>query len=578
MQEIYEQILYYLDALWRRRWTAFVLAVLVAMGGWYAVAANMPNRYEANSKIYVDVTSVMQPLLRGIAIGEDLGQQAQLMRRTLLTRPNLEEVARRTDMDLDAETDDDMQKIISGLQSSVRISADRENIFSISYTSGDAEQAYDVVRTLTTLFVESNVGEKREDLVGAQQFIGAQITRYERELEEAESRLAQFEQENMETLSGQGSFQDRLAEARGRAAQLRGNLADARARLDLLRRELNETPEMLVQQGSGGGPPSNVEVKYMEQRAQVDSLLSRYTEQHPDVVLAKRRLDRLREELNAVRNGPGGPQTAEEGGEQAAPDGVGSEGAGPESAGPEGSGMVGVDRDEADALGSDQIRIPNPTYGQLRMELVRTQSDIQQYRDQLARAESVVENLESKAHRVPEIQAERKKLNRDYNVIREKYESLLSRQETAQVSQERQERGSSMVFRIIEPPEVPSSPAGPNRPLFLGAALIVGLGAGVGSTFLLSLAKTTYGSINHLQRDFDMRVIGSVSALPGKNERMLKLLDRIAFAACIVLLFAVLAVLIYLDGKVGLPRLVSGEVGPGEVSRMVTAALPLPRG
>ncbi len=550
MQELYEQLLYYLDALWRRRWMAFALAVLVAVGGWYAVASNMPNRYEANSQVYVDVSTVLKPLLQGIAIGEDLSQQAQLMRRALVTRPNLEEVARRTDMDLGAESADDMQRIISGLQNSVRISADRENIFSISYSNRDADLAYEVVQTLTTLFVESNIGESSDDLAGAQRFIGAQIARYESELEKAEARLAEFEQTHMEML-GQGGFHDRLTQARTQAARLRGDLEDARARQDLLRRELNETPEMLVQQGSSSGPPSNVEVNYMEERARLDSLMSRYTDQHPDVVVAQRRVERLREELNQARSAPSGP----------GPSGDASDEEGP---GQEANG--------------NQVRIPNPTYGHLRMELVRAQSDIQTMRDQLARAEARVEDLESKAHRVPEIQAERKKLNRDYNIHLEKYEALLSRQETARVSQERETQGNRMVFRIIEPPEVPSRPSGPNRPLFLGASLILGLAAGIGTTFLLSLTKTTYGSLNHLQRDFDVRVIGSVSALPGKNERMLKLLDRLALFGCIALLLAALAFLIYLDGKIGLPRLVNGEVGAGEVSRIVTAAIQSPRG
>src|SRR3546814_7426049 len=60
----------------------------VAIPGWLLVAS-MPSVYQSSSRIYVDTFSVLQPLLRGIAIQNDLETQVQLMQQTLLSRPNL---------------------------------------------------------------------------------------------------------------------------------------------------------------------------------------------------------------------------------------------------------------------------------------------------------------------------------------------------------------------------------------------------------------------------------------------------------------------------------------------------------
>src|SRR3546814_17778677 len=89
----------------------------------------MPSVYQSSSRIYVDTFSVLQPLLRGIAIQNDLETQVQLMQQTLLSRPNLLEVARKTDYDLSVNSDTQMEGLLGRLENRTTVTADRPNTF-----------------------------------------------------------------------------------------------------------------------------------------------------------------------------------------------------------------------------------------------------------------------------------------------------------------------------------------------------------------------------------------------------------------------------------------------------------------
>ena len=83
---------YLLFNLWRQRWLILSVAWLVALVGWLAVAA-LPDRFTAKAQIFVDTDSILGPLMNNLAVAPDVQGQVQMMRQTLLSRPNLEAVA-----------------------------------------------------------------------------------------------------------------------------------------------------------------------------------------------------------------------------------------------------------------------------------------------------------------------------------------------------------------------------------------------------------------------------------------------------------------------------------------------------
>ena len=103
MNDVFVQIVSYLTGIWRRRWYVLAVAWLVCGAGWTAVAS-LPDRYQSSARIYVDMDTMLGPLMRGIAVEMNLFQQIDIMRRTLLSRPNIEKIILMTDLDLNSST------------------------------------------------------------------------------------------------------------------------------------------------------------------------------------------------------------------------------------------------------------------------------------------------------------------------------------------------------------------------------------------------------------------------------------------------------------------------------------------
>ena len=64
----------------------------------------VPTKYESSARVYLNADPLLTPLLRGLAADTDPTRQLDFMQRTLLSRPNLEQLVRLTDLDIGVTT------------------------------------------------------------------------------------------------------------------------------------------------------------------------------------------------------------------------------------------------------------------------------------------------------------------------------------------------------------------------------------------------------------------------------------------------------------------------------------------
>jgi protein tyrosine kinase modulator len=522
VSELFQLFFHYVNALWKRRWVIVVGAWAVAIPGWLFVAS-MPSIYQSSSRIYVDTTNVLQPLLRGIAVQSNLDAQVQLMKQTLLSRPNLMEVARKTDYDLTARGPGEMEGLLNSIQRRTSVASNREDIFWISYQDPDPQRARDVVQALLTIFVESNLGQSRQDLDTAEEFIDRQIADYEARLEEAEDRLARFKQDNIDVVLGEGSYLSRATSANQIMDQLEEDLSVAVAQRNLLREELQNIPETIPNALLNSGPPDDAQYRIVELEVQLRQLLSQYTEKHPDVISVQRQLDSLlakQAESQAALAASGGPA--------------------------------------ANAAGDDAFGAPNPVYGQVKLQLIQYETQIENLRRRAASARAEAEALAAKAEQVPRVEAEYQRLNRDYDIIKTRHDELLSRRESARMSRSRDAVGQEVQYRLIEPPIVASNPIGPNRPLFLTTVLIVAIGAGVGLALLLVILDTSFSTAVELRNFTGIPVLGTVSDTRTRPTR--RIIDTLGIGAGAAALVMVFGVLLVMERQYGLDTVFTADL------------------
>ena len=240
MDRLREMAARYGGLAWHRRWWGITAAWIVCVTGWLAVSS-MPNQYEAYARVYIDADAVLTPLLRGIAVESSLQDQLDLLQHMLLSRPNLERIIQKTDLQLETLTQTDTERMVEGLATRIQVVAQTRNIFSISYRNTNRALAADVVQAMLASFIENKAGDNRDEIDRATLFMDGQIAAYEKALRAAETRRAEFRKKYIDLLPGDGGT-NRLEQARAQVAALTGQLADARADRALIARSRRTDP------------------------------------------------------------------------------------------------------------------------------------------------------------------------------------------------------------------------------------------------------------------------------------------------------------------------------------------------
>ncbi|WP_321389608.1 XrtA system polysaccharide chain length determinant [Emcibacter sp.] len=494
MQELYQQIISILYGVWRKRHYALIVSWVVCIAGWMYVA-QIPNKYQSSARIHVDAETMLKPLMKGLAVSNNVYDQVRMMRQTLISRPNIEKVIRMTDLDMTVTSESETEKLVEALSEDININIQgAANLFQISYENSNPAVAKKVVQSLLNIFIEDKLATGRKDLSSALRFIEEQIREYEEQMEIAEQRTAEFKQKNMSFLSGQGSsYFDQMQQAQSAVAVVKNQINEYRNKQKQMKAYLENIPPYLAS-GSGTGPaiggagPSSSSnlanrISILEQR--LDDLYARgYKDQHPDVKIIAAQIGDLQGKM------------AEEQAELA----------------------QALEEGDTEKLQSTAGVRPNPVYDQLNMNIIELEGEIASLQARLAQKEDEVKRLASYAQRVPEVEAELARLNRDYGIIKRNYNELLEKRESARISQDLETKSDRVQFRVIEPPQEAREPSSPNRLLYVLGVLFVGLGAGVGVAFLMSQMHSTFSTEQRLRDVLSMPVLGSISAIPSPQE------------------------------------------------------------
>jgi polysaccharide chain length determinant protein (PEP-CTERM system associated) len=510
MEAIRALVEQYLRAAWRRRWIGAAVAWLVCGLGWVG-AYLVPNQFESSARLYVDADAVLTPLLRGLAADSAPVGQLETLQRTLLSRPNLEKLVSKTDLDLAVTGPSDRERLLTGLANAIRVTPQTRNLFTITYRNSNPRLARDVVQTLLTIFVESATGTNRTDMENARRFLEHQISSYEQQLRAAEKRRADFRAKYVDILPGNmdpnAPYMAPTEATRNALHDLDGKLQDAVIQRDTLRQELANTTPMLVVEAGGmnaaGQPLSPAKTRVQEAEEQLKMLLLRDTPQHPDVIAQKKLIEVLR----------------------ASPDGTAPAG----EAGGKGANSAG-------SRNGDRS-VPNPVYEQLKVKLVDSDSNVSSLQRQRGGVADLLQRLEKVQREQPGLLAEYQNMDRDYGVLRRNYEELLSRLQSANIAQAADTQADKVKLQIVDPPEVPRLPAAPNRLLLVSGVLLAGLGCGAAIPILLGQLDRSYATVDDL-RNLGLPVVGGISVL-GRPPALQRLMVGLRFSAAILALMVI---------------------------------------
>ena len=166
---------------------------------------------------------------------------------------------------------------------------------------------------------------------------------------------------------------------------------------------------------------------------------------------------------------------------------------------------------------------------------------VAELRQELAQRQGKIASLRQQVNSVPEVEAELARLNRDYEGVRQQYNELVQRRETANLS-EQADRTGTVKFDIIEPPAAPSEPVSPNRPQMLFRVLLAALAVAGGGAWLLNQLRPVFLTVRELAEVTGVAVFGAISRTWVDRHRQQRRTELLKFSAVTVLLFLVFGV------------------------------------
>lgn len=507
LHELFQFVLLEARAAWRYRWRALIVAWAVMIVGALLVFS-LPNKYEASAQVYADTDALTNPLLKGVAMQPDVRERLQVVTHTMLSRPNLKAVAEKTGLSLRATTPGEEDALLLKLGAAVKIqNAGTRNLYNLSYADSDRQMAQKVVQAFLTSLTNDTVGANTASTTTAQNFLDQQVQDYGKRLSAAETKLADFQKANVGYIPSQGgsSYFARLQAAEAQLQTLQGQYQTTIAGRATTQQQMRA---MATGTASSGIDPRTQEIdkQIASYQQQLNTLLLSYTDAYPDVISARRMIEQLQARRTALQKD------------------VGS------------SSMMSVASN-------------NPVYQEMQKSMYTTQVSIQTLATQIGLQKQQIADLKSHADTITDVQATLQGLTRNYEVTKKQYDELLSRANTAQLSQDATQSGNNLKFRVVDPPFVPLTPASPNRGLLLLVVFGFAVAIGAGFAYLVHKVTPVFVSLRDLQGFGDYPVLGAFGLMGSRTRRRTQRRGAIGFWAGVALLPLVLLVGLAFGGQ-----------------------------
>jgi len=383
----------------------------------------------------------------------------------------MEKLVRMADIGIHATSDFEKEMQLNRLQNQVRLRGQRGNssLYTVTYTNEDPEVARRVVQSLITVFIESTLGDKREDSESAQEFLGQQIRIYERRLAEAESRLSQFKRANVGKMPSEaGGYYQRLSATQEQLRNARLQLGEVQNRILSLRTRLASEPRTMASGIAGEAfVASPLDIQLAQQQQELSGLLLRYTERHPKVAQLRSSIDDL-----LVIKAQGGSGIAQ-----------------PVSA----------------------PLVANPVYQEVVKLLAEAEAEAAGLDVRVDAFALKVEELNDTVDSIPKVEQQLAQLNRDYEVVKGQYLELLERRESARLSDEVEQNVDDVKFRVIDPPFVPSKPSAPNKPVLTLASFLASICIAIAAAWAISMLRPVFYDAPSVTSKTGRPTLGAVS-------------------------------------------------------------------
>ena len=185
----------YLQIIHRRRYLFIaVAAVIIALIT--AASYVLPRSYEASATVSVE-KNYLNVLMQDIAVASSIEEGVQALSVVIISRNMILKVLSELDVDLESKNEAEIEKLVKHFQKKtlIKIEMNRSSnrnmeLFTVSYRDTNPRFTRDYVNTLVNRYIVDSLSSKRQNAVGANQFVMGQMDIYKAKLDRIETEIA----------------------------------------------------------------------------------------------------------------------------------------------------------------------------------------------------------------------------------------------------------------------------------------------------------------------------------------------------------------------------------------------------
>ncbi|SMC50604.1 polysaccharide chain length determinant protein, PEP-CTERM locus subfamily [Desulfocicer vacuolatum DSM 3385] len=515
-----------IDILIRYRWL-LVIPLSLALTVGFCLSLLIPRVYSSSTTILIQAQKVPGTYVKSL-VTSGIEERISTISQQIMSRSNLEKIIKQ--FGLFQENKDEKMYLEDKIKSlrdriTVDITRDRKgaDAFTILYRGTNPERVMKITNTLASFYMNENLKIREAQAVGTSEFLDAELKKTRQKLVEKEKILSAYRskfmgglpdelESNLRTLDRlQQQLTDRQSMLRETKNSI-GSLKSQIAQIQKLKASVEQTMTQQVRAESGVNQPhpSDFTIRLAQAQRELEDLLLRYTDKHPDVLKQRATVLRLEQLLEAEGSLDSNISSA--------------------SADPIDYRMNSSTRtiaQEADI--QQQIRL-----NQLKNEMRQIQLDINDIQRRMKVYQRRVEET-------PKREQELRSLERDYTNIQAIYSSLLDRKLEAELSVNMEKKQKGEQFRILDFARLPQRPISPDvRKLFV-FSFATGAVIGGGIIFILVFFDGSIRRDEEIEVLAGLPILASVAPLKISGNPMKKRVQWLFFFLLVGYIFLIMA-------------------------------------
>lgn len=435
-----------------------VFLVILSLAAYLALS--LPDIYRSSTVIFLTPQKLPLSYVPS-PVTSSIEQRIRVISQDILSRTRLEKIVQELNLYLQLSK---MDARVAKLRRNILIGAGRDDAvkdvrgadtFALSFEYTNPEKAMQVASRLGALFIDESSQRGQQQATGTTTFISVEADRLRKELEGQETEVNLYKAQHRFELPEQLDANLRTLE------QLRIEVQGNMLRLTSLQERKGNLERYVVEAGGR----ASVE----DRKLQLEDLLTRYSEKHPDVV-------RLEKEIQSLEAEPKKqPQT---------------------------KGSTSTVR---------QVR--NPMQQMLVRQIEDLNLEINSVRAANELLRSRIASYQTRVEDTPVRAIELAKIGRAYEITLKKYQDLQGKSIESQLSENMEKKQKGEQFQLVDRANLPQVPVAPNRLRIFLVGLAAALAGSFGLAFLQETLNTSFKRGDEFRDYTDVPVLATIPAI-----------------------------------------------------------------